>query len=96
LVIFFDKWLCLCNRNEEMKSAFEELRDHNVLPNSDSDCFLQLLDEKVRQLQDMEVTLKQQREKIDEKGKTVKSIKLEIQQQLQQYTNSNAEIKIEK
>lgn len=79
-----------------MKSAFEELRDHNVLPNSDSDCFLQLLDEKVRQLQDMEVTLKQQREKIDEKGKTVKSIKLEIQQQLQQYTNSNAEIKIEK
>lgn len=41
---------------------------------------LQILDEKIRQLQDIEETLMQQRKTINEKDTIIKSIKLEMQQ----------------
>ena len=73
---------CYLCRNEEMKSTIERLQeDDNFKATYRSEKnHLQLLDEKIKQLQDIEETLMQQRKTINEKDTIIKSIKMEMQQ----------------
>ena len=72
-------------RNDKVKSTIEILQEDCNFQgggcSSEKYHLLQLLDEKMRQLQELGRTLNQQRKTINEKDKIVKSIKLEMQQQ---------------